>query len=294
MNLDPNFPSIAQQFSTESYAVTNELYDRGHLAATGHLNLDEESRKDANYMTNILPQMRQLNQGLWRETEVITEKYRMLGVSVYGGVRYNEHREREQDFFRESHGVMTPDYFWKVLVINDKYVFSWYFPNTGVLTENLEDYEVNIPGIERRLNDGLGTIVDEFKFTGGEISPRPKMGPAKDRMFLPADYSVLNLELRNVLREKHREEKLQNYQAFLEREQKRQRDNLDAFADSDAPSSTGDIIEQDKLEPLPELNDIFSGVLKGDNYFLTRYRKKSLLEHTLPKAKSENVKNPPS
>ena len=89
-NLDPNLSkNCGQQLSTNSYASVVSGWDRGHLVASNHMDYDTAYLLCANYMTNIVPQLSSFNQGLWKETENITECYRDLApVQVIGGVIY--------------------------------------------------------------------------------------------------------------------------------------------------------------------------------------------------------------
>jgi endonuclease G len=72
--------------------------------------------------------------------------------------------DSQNDFFLDSHGIATPDYFWRILKVEDN-VISWYIyfvyyrliPNLNNLGE-LTDYMVSIDEIEVLLNDGLGPI----------------------------------------------------------------------------------------------------------------------------------------
>ena len=76
-NFDPNLPkNCAQQLLTNSYASVVSGWDRGHLVASNHMDYDVAYLLSANYMTNIVPQLASFNQGLWKETENITECHR--------------------------------------------------------------------------------------------------------------------------------------------------------------------------------------------------------------------------
>jgi endonuclease G len=110
----------------------------------------------ANYMTNIVPQLASFNQGLWKETESITECYRDIApIQVIGGVIYSD---ASNDFFVSSHGIKSPDYFWKTLVTtNSSYqieTISWLFPNQSALA-SLNSYIVSIEELERRVGSDL-------------------------------------------------------------------------------------------------------------------------------------------
>jgi hypothetical protein len=55
---DPDIGRDCQQFTTRSYAKINPDYDRGHLVPANHMDESDESILKANYMTNIVPQVR--------------------------------------------------------------------------------------------------------------------------------------------------------------------------------------------------------------------------------------------
>jgi endonuclease G len=110
----------------------------------------------ANYMTNIVPQLSSFNQGLWKDTENITECYRDLApIQVIGGVIYSD---ASNDFFVSSHGIKSPDFFWKTLITtnstNQIETISWLFPNQYALA-NLNSYIVSIEELERRFGSDL-------------------------------------------------------------------------------------------------------------------------------------------
>lgn len=156
-NLDPNFSkNCAQQLTTNSYASLVSGWDRGHLVASNHMDYDAAHLISANYMTNIVPQLASFNQGLWKQTENITECYRDLApIQVIGGVIYSD---TSNDFFLASHGIKTPDYFWKILVTTDSSnqieTISWLFPNQTGLA-NLNSFIVSIDELEQRVGADL-------------------------------------------------------------------------------------------------------------------------------------------
>ncbi|MFM9993179.1 MAG: DNA/RNA non-specific endonuclease [Burkholderiaceae bacterium] len=156
-NLDPNLSkNCGQQLSTNSYASVVSGWDRGHLVASNHMDYDPAYLLSANYMTNIVPQLASFNQGLWKETENITECYRDLApIQVIGGVIYSD---ASNDFFVSSHGIKSPDYFWKTLITtnsnNQIETISWLFPNQNGLA-NLNSFIVSIDELERRVGADL-------------------------------------------------------------------------------------------------------------------------------------------
>ena len=170
--IDPRFKRECQQKSTGAYGAG---YDRGHLVTSNHMDFDAIYIKEAHYMTNIVPQISTFNQGIWQETELITECYRDFNpISIYGGLVYSD---SSNDYFLLSHGIKTPDYFWKVLVTQDNKgnvkSIAWYIPNQVDLL-GLDSYIVSITEIESKLNDGLGPILPE------SVGFKDKVGSMED------------------------------------------------------------------------------------------------------------------
>jgi endonuclease G len=167
---DPNYSKQCQQFSTSAYGSG---YDRGHLVASNHMDMNSQTIRESHYMTNIVPQASRFNQGIWVETERITDCYRDLApISVYGGVVYYD---PSNDYFVKSHGIKTPDYFWKVLVTTDssgqEKSIAWFIPNISNTLE-LDNYILSVENIEYLLNDDLGPIpiAESLKFEAGDPS----------------------------------------------------------------------------------------------------------------------------
>ncbi|MDD5319529.1 MAG: DNA/RNA non-specific endonuclease [Methylococcales bacterium] len=146
---DPNVPKECQQTSTKGYG---HGYDRGHQVPANHLDYSPVAIKQSNYMTNILPQTSQMNRGAWLLTEEIIECYRDIDeLLVIGGVIWGNNPD--DDYFVQSHGVKTPDAFWKVVVRGtgqDERAIAWIVPNsTDATKKNLDRYLVSVDEIER-------------------------------------------------------------------------------------------------------------------------------------------------
>ncbi len=151
--LDPALPAgCSQQTSTGSYAAVQKGWDRGHLVTSNHMDYDANYILRANYMTNIVPQAASFNQGIWLEAENVAECWRDLApVRVYGGMVYSD---TGNDYFLSSHGIATPDWFWKVIVTTDAsgnlQAIAWYIPNQTGLGP-LDSYLVSITELESRV-----------------------------------------------------------------------------------------------------------------------------------------------
>jgi endonuclease G len=147
--LDPDVPQECQQISTAAYG---QGYDRGHQVPANHLDFDNTAIQQSNYMTNILPQSSQMNRGAWLLTEEIVECYRDIDeLLVIGGVIMGNNPT--DDYFLESHGVRTPDAFWKVVIRGtgqNERAIAWVVLNSKDATrKHLDDYLVSVHELER-------------------------------------------------------------------------------------------------------------------------------------------------
>lgn len=150
--LDPDLPDgCAGQLSAKGYGAVPG-WDRGHLVPSNQMDHSELAIRQAHYMSNIVPQAARFNQGIWVQTEEVSECYRDLApVQVHGGVVYGD---TENDFFLESHGIRTPDAFWKTVLTTgadgQAQAISWYIPNQAKL-EPLDRYIRSIAELEALL-----------------------------------------------------------------------------------------------------------------------------------------------
>lgn len=160
-NVDATLPSqCAGQSSTTSYASVRAGYDRGHLVPSNAMDDNAQSLQSANLMTNIVPQISSLNQGLWEATDNVAECYRDVApLRVYGGVVFDD---ASNDYFLQSHGLPTPDYFWKAIVTTDPStgaarVIAWYFPNQPMLGA-VDNYLISIDALEHLVGSDMVDI----------------------------------------------------------------------------------------------------------------------------------------
>jgi len=150
--LDPKVPKECQQYSGKSYKAANgSKYDRGHLVPANHLDYSKTAIKASNSMTNILPQAANMNRGAWLMTEEVVECYRDIDeLLVIGGVIWGNNSS--DDYFVKSHGVKTPDAFWKVIIRgtgSNERAIAWIVPNSAEATrKKTDDYIVSIEKIE--------------------------------------------------------------------------------------------------------------------------------------------------
>ena len=149
--LDENVPAECQQKSAKSYG---HHYDRGHLVPANHLDYSSNAILQSNAMTNILPQTATMNRGAWLATEELIECYRDLSdLLVIGGVIWGDNEQ--DDYFVLSHGIRTPDSFWKIVIMQTPpRVISWIIPNSFSAQRHLLDhYRVSVAEIEKQTGE---------------------------------------------------------------------------------------------------------------------------------------------
>jgi len=93
-----------------------------------------------------------MNRGAWLQTEEIVECYRDIDeLLVIGGAIWGDNPN--DYYFVQSHGIKTPDVFWKVIVRGtgqNERTIAWIVPNTTEATrKNLDNYLVTIDEIKR-------------------------------------------------------------------------------------------------------------------------------------------------
>ena len=147
--LDSNVPAQCQQLTANAYGHN---YDRGHLVPANHLDYSASTIKATNNMTNVLPQAANMNRGAWLQTEEIIECYRDIDeLLVIGGVIWGNNPS--DDYFITSHGVKTPDAYWKVVIRGTgqrEQAIAWIVPNSqDAIRKNLDSYLVTVNDIER-------------------------------------------------------------------------------------------------------------------------------------------------
>ncbi|TSC71800.1 MAG: endonuclease G, mitochondrial, partial [Parcubacteria group bacterium Gr01-1014_48] len=148
-----------QQKSTALYTSNEEVhYDRGHLVPANHFDHSQKALKQTNYITNIVPQAREMNRGAWLRTEEIIECYRdTFELVVVGGVLWGDNKA--DDYFLKSHGIATPDAFWKVIVRDGHDVIAWIIPNSAeAKRERLDTYIVSVADIENRIKQKIADV----------------------------------------------------------------------------------------------------------------------------------------
>lgn len=161
LDKNPALPEECQQKTNKvytKYTHLNETYDRGHLVPFNHMDHSASSSDETNYMTNILPQVANMNRGAWLRTEEITECYRdHFSLKIIGGAIWSKNSR-----YLDMHSIEVPKEFWKVIIRNDE-VIAWIIPNSKeAISVRLDDYLVSVKEIEERI-DGVIPVPDVLK-----------------------------------------------------------------------------------------------------------------------------------
>lgn len=123
-------------------------YDRGHLVPAADMAFSEIAMKETFYMSNIAPQVRHFNNGIWRELEEQVRDWafksgRVIVVSgpvLTQGIRGKIGRN----------GVSVPSYFYKIVLdisSEENDAIAFIIPNE-LSNKPLQDYAVTIDSVE--------------------------------------------------------------------------------------------------------------------------------------------------
>ena len=168
---DPNLPP-EKQIDTSDY--TNGGFDRGHMARSADRTAGNVDNATTYYLTNIVPQMADLNQGVWASFEnALADSAKTSGRAVYiiTGPLYT--RGQALRYLKDEGKVAIPDGTWKVAFIGPRNggvpftlssIQSWSdLVGTTVLAVNMP----NISGIRNADWRDYLTTVDAIEDTTG-------------------------------------------------------------------------------------------------------------------------------
>lgn len=154
---------------------SGQQFDRGHGVHQNIWDHNKAVMRETNSMANIVPQDRTLNRsGLWRHLEILTECYRDENdIRVVGGNYWGN--DSSNDFFIKSHGIVTPDYLYKVLMFNESKVFAFIMPNNSTpKASNAMNYITTIEDIESKVGYSLKFPAKFKNIKASTIPRKPK------------------------------------------------------------------------------------------------------------------------
>lgn len=132
----------------ESSDYRNSGYDRGHMAPAADMKWSKEAMEESFLMTNICPQVKSLNSGIWHRLEQRVREWaaRDSSIIVVCGPIFTTGKPVEQI---GEIGVAVPHRFFKALYAPGRNIgIAFIFDNDKVKGE-LRKYAVTIDSVER-------------------------------------------------------------------------------------------------------------------------------------------------
>ena len=132
----------------ESSDYRNSGYDRGHMAPAADMKWSKEAMEESFLMTNICPQVKSLNSGIWHRLEQRVREWaaRDSSIIVVCGPIFTPGKPVEQI---GEIGVAVPHRFFKALYAPGRNIgIAFIFANDKVKGE-LRKYAVTIDSVER-------------------------------------------------------------------------------------------------------------------------------------------------
>lgn len=139
--------SLRRGFRAEVGDYYNSGYDMGHIANNADLSWNLVAARESFILSNIAPQLPNLNRGLWRQLESATRSWaftRNTPVLIYSGPVYDNATSTRIG----RNGVVVPSAFYKILVdLNTGETLAFLFPHRERLT-GLTNVQTTVSNIE--------------------------------------------------------------------------------------------------------------------------------------------------
>ena len=167
-NVDPKVRTKSASHSD----YTHSGYTRGHMAPAGDMAFSTDAMKQCFYMSNMSPQLRQCNNGAWKELEETVRDWALDKGSVYiatGPLFYDNGTPTIG-----KNKVAVPDAFYKIILEKDtdKSV-SFILPNE-MTNKHLKEYLVSINEVEEQTGiNFFPSLLDEAAEDKKEIKYWP-------------------------------------------------------------------------------------------------------------------------
>ena len=131
---------------------TKSGYDRGHMAPAADMKWSKQAMIESFYMSNICPQVGNLNRGDWNDLEELcrnwADKYGRIYIAC-GPIFDSKSPKRIG-----GHKVAVPDRFFKVILIYNRknpIAMGFIFKNIA-RSQDLDKYMVTVDSVERKQN----------------------------------------------------------------------------------------------------------------------------------------------
>jgi len=169
--------------SASYYDYRGSGYTRGHMAPAGDMAFNKEAMAECFYMSNMTPQLRVLNNGIWKELEeqirdwaYKDEKLLIVTGPLLDGI----------DDYIGKNKVGIPKSFFKIVVDpigNDKKAIAYIIPHERC-DLHLDKYAVTIDEVERRTGlDFFANYFDDALENSLESNINVKKWPVSQKRF---------------------------------------------------------------------------------------------------------------
>lgn len=147
-SFDPDLPRSCQQTSIGPYkgSLDGIRFRQGLLVDSNTMDMSFRTIQETYMMPNVVPMSHVLRNGGWKYTNDFQECEREISdIYVIGGAVYSN---PNNDIFRQSHGIPTPNHLWKVIFYKDTHV-AWMLPNDNTVSyDETNKYLATIGEIE--------------------------------------------------------------------------------------------------------------------------------------------------
>jgi len=131
---------------------TKSGYDRGHLSPAADFKFSVEAMNESFYMSNVLPQVPELNRITWKylEDDVRTyvEKHNVNLYIITGGIVFDDHKE-----IGIKNKIAVPTYFYKMIFDDtDNNIMTIIIPNDSISNQDYFEYVTSVNRIESLMN----------------------------------------------------------------------------------------------------------------------------------------------
>jgi len=151
----PRNDNFRPDFSVKTYSATPDDYrgsgyDRGHLCPASDMSYDEKAMDETFLMSNMSPQVRNFNGGIWRELEENVKDWAKKHQKIY--VVTGPILKPGLRFIGKTNKVSIPEAYYKVILdANLQDAIAFIMPNE-VSEKPIKDYATTIDEVEKITN----------------------------------------------------------------------------------------------------------------------------------------------
>jgi len=138
-------------------------YTRGHMAPAGDMAFSQEAMQESFYMSNMTPQIKHFNGGVWRELEENVRDWAYDNDALYivsGPIFYNDNYKK----IGKKNKVAVPDAFYKAILDYEgrkKKSIGFIIPHEKT-DKHLREFAVSIDQIEKTIGyDLFDTLIED-------------------------------------------------------------------------------------------------------------------------------------